>query len=237
MAAVDGEFVCGGYFLYAPQPWTREPGFERGPNCLWEGAAFFPDPWAIAWAGGELANDPRAEAAAFGVPPGDVDALVARVTALFDEQAFLWPNVLPDLAAARRFAAMLPRLDALRLIGVAFPAEDVEALIRFMTPPPQPGFAPTSAGGVCDMLSARRPLEAGFTELGYDGVDVAGGLVSDGLSDLQRPWFEESYGPRNAEGLCPSLENARRAAAALTESDVVGTPRTYWPARIVRYAL
>jgi len=221
------EYVCGGYFL-TKRSGCRVPGTNfvtLSPNHTY----FFPDSWAISWVG-ETDIERFHCATALGIPESTLPSLIARVTSEFDAGTFGWPNVMPTLAATQTMLRLLPWSPEWLLLAFGIAGDDLGGVLAANAPPPtRPGFAPTGAGGIFEVLSRRVPLEPGFDPIGFDALQISFGFVDETIMDYQLPAIGYN-GAVTTDGLLPDYEAARTVGALL------GTPdRAFTAAIIVSY--
>lgn len=246
MAANPRSYVAAGYFLSVDTGVRDVTGTTLRPVTLAHdhtSRRFFPETWALSWC--SASREERLErAAAFGIPPRELDAVVAWADASFGSVFGAWDVFLKlDGArdAARRF---LGRARGLELWGVGLHQSLVRGYCQASAPPPPaPGTAPTGPSGLHAAACLHpAPLADGGTVLGHELLvpEIGASFNSPESLHLHEQAVLQAAGVvPNADGLVDSLNDAL-ACCRLLDALAPEAHRAvagWLPWLVVRYAL
>ena len=226
-------FVSAGYFLVRPCPrpqWAHasqvilpETIVTLSP-CLTDVVPnLWPSPAAPA------CRPDSAALARMGISEANADALEAWMSTRSDAHPTEWPIPLTSLSELREVVGFLDRDENLWLVGAALPDDRVD---DFFSDHDRAGGASERCHALRRALSPDRSGEVlGFEVLG-NGSTECHSVVCTG-SEVQ---LHDALGVSfNAHGLIDSYEEAKRAAAWMSE-DGHGEPVVYFPWQVTVYA-
>src|SRR3954468_12710108 len=199
-------------------------------SCLTES---FPDSWALAWV--RCTDEARAASAVkFGIAPGALPHVCARIGELFNDGAAAWPTVWRRSAIAREVTRELLREPrGLAFVGVGVPADFVDGVLSELAPQPQEG-----APGAYLAALAREPMASGGTLIGWEVLGFDRGSchswLCNGVHVEAATRIDRRPGPL---GLLESEAAARDVLRMMAEDPQKAEPATWVPAAVLQYEL
>jgi hypothetical protein len=191
-------------------------------TCLAEGV---PAPWAHAsW---PLEPGERASAAsAAGCDAERAASIQSWLTRRLQDGDVHWPDLFPNMEAAREFTCLLPRLPAgLMLLGIGVRARDAA---RF--------GEETGSSAACRDL---RPMPKGGTWLGWEPATVFGGPTGHSwrCNRVDEAARRAMHVLPNADGLIDSEDIAVRVVDKCNAGDLPAEPEPWFALGVMRFPL
>jgi hypothetical protein len=222
-------YLAAGYRItrWVPRPSYTSPAMPERlvslSRCI---APRLPDTWAIEWTG-DTPEERERLAAAFGIGPAGLPAVLRWVTARFESEIG-WPDVCFTLDTARELAAFAGSDDVL-LLGIGVDERYVSGLVDAEEP-----FKP----GIRDALLRRTPLAPGGDALGHELVAANCGLSCSWLCNRLEAEVPAALGLRpNPHGLVDDPAAAAAAAEHIGRPGTGAEPGLWLPWLLVRYPL
>lgn len=202
-------------------------------------AVFIPDMWAIGWCGVEP-PDRRADAAKLGIAGDRVDDIVATVTSrVADTERYGWPNVSFTLEAAREMASLAaPEGGELIVLELGLAGEHLPTFLEASAPPESPpGAAAFGEAGVRTALRRGHSVIASGRSLGFEPLRFDRALGFSWLCNGLEVAVARELGIRpNVAGLLADPDEARRAVAYISRSDVGVEPGLWLPWLLLQHS-